>query len=826
MATATKPSIEEVASKDVDSIIVHLYLRGPYSIPKRRLVLTHARPVIPIGRSSKVRTKGFVPSEDNAWFENPVMSREHAELIAKFDEKPIAVYIKDVASFHGTFHTADNGHNKEQRLGPNELVKLTNGDLIRFGIDIFRAEKSYPPCSVEFSMEMPQTPSVLPHRGFTVPDYIDDEDEDNESEQGSVTAFLKYRANLNSSGPKGATPVIGSRPSPIDLTADGDDVLPRIAKIPSLPTMNSSTISDVIDLTSEPNYESDVEVCAVNPIVPRPSRFDASSAPASSNSRAGSLASVGIVQTSDGRIVMPSSMTVPSDDEGVYMHTGAWSDEDAESVLSDNSQPESIHSLGATDDVLSQHHDDTSSEVEDYYDSDAFSYSEQATESENNDINSIFNEDEDDDDEEDDEVNDEDAAHESSDEQPNTATLLHLSTTVQGQNNSEASTIPVIPFGYTSLGPTSPIRSFTTRNPSHGRDPSPSDAALFKRLPLLDNPPSASRAQQLGEKSGKFEFFAAREKNRAALHQNHSTVPISALRETLSVAPHDDNNAAMATTSDTSRSASPSLPSAPETTVSAKEVEGNMPEGSPKVPDVAEAPDAPDAPDASSIKLGDTDTNQYSAWTASGDQFINNPPTDEPSAPQIAHQPADFDMTSAYKFQQSKLATVTETVSQTRRLPIKDLLAQEPKQCLADSEPAPKLPTPIDPPANCAPTAAKRSYGEAFNQTEDDTTLEFAAHVVIAPCSPSLSEVKRQDQTTQEQVDIPAPQNNTVSKRNRDVGEQDIFAHEPAVIFVPPEAHRPAKRMRLATVAAQVVACVALGGAATFSYLVNTAPVF
>ncbi|KAJ8130141.1 hypothetical protein O1611_g3489 [Lasiodiplodia mahajangana] len=746
MAAATKSSVEE-APKDADKIIVTLSLRGSHSIPKRRLVLTHTCPVIPIGRSSKVHSKGFVPAEDNAWFENPVMSREHAQLIAKFDEKPTAVYIKDVSSFHGTFRSASNGQNNEQRLTPDELVKLTNGDLIRFGIDIFRAEKSYPPCSVEFSVE-----EMAPAASPTVLE------------------------------PDNAMPLIGSRPSPIDLTADGDDVTSTIAKLSSQSTTNGKTISDVIDLTSEPNCDSDVEVRTVNVVEPRPAGFDASSAPFPSDGRTSPLAPMGLIQTSDGRIIMPSSLTLPSDDEGVCVYADAWSDEDAQSVLSDSSQPESIHSLGATEELISPLAD-TSSEVggehessnfeEEFYSSDGISNFDQDSNSEDGDRSLFLSEEEDDEDEDEDE--DDDMTRELSDDQNETATLFPFPTAVHEQTHSKTST---------------------------------------------------GLVTQLGEKSGKFEFFAAREKNRAALHQNHSTVPISALRETLLVVPYDNSNDAGPTAmSESSRSASPSLSYVPETTALPKEVHDEVSQVSSEFPETAEVPEAPEAPDASSIKLADTDTNQYSVWTVSGDQFINNPPTDEPPASQVLRsQPADFDMTSAYKFQQSKLATVNETVSKTRRLHIQDLLAQEPKQCVNASEPAPKLPTLVDPPASCASTPAKRSYEEAFNQTEEDTTTECAGRV--APCLSSIDEAKRQNQNPQERVNTPATQSNTIAQGTQSIKEQDKLTQEPTVIFVQPEAHRPAKRMRLATVAAQVVACVALGGAATFSYLVNTAPVF
>lgn len=377
-------------------------------------------------------------------------------------------------------------------------------------------------------------------------------------------------------------------------------------------------------------------------------------------------------------------------------------------------------------------------------------------------------------------------------------------------------------FGLPPLGVASLTGSFTTRHTSHDRDPSPSDAALFKRAPLLDNVASASRAQKLGEKSGKFEFFAAREKNRAAVSQHHPTVPISALRETLQVSPDDYNSdlEPMAMTN-ASRSASPLPSSVPETTAIGKGTENDVPQGSSKVPE---------APDATSIKLGDTDTNPFSIWTVSGDLFINNPPTEDPMTLLQTHQcqPADFDMTSAYKFQQSKLATSAETVSKTRGLPIQDLLAQEPKQCLTVSQPIPKPTASRDSPAGCDPASTKRSYEEAFNQPDqsEEVAIPKLSHSITALYPTYTGKTECRDRTHQEQVKAPTAQTNDVAQDAPFVEEQETPAHEPAVILIRPEDSRPAKRMRMATVAAQVVACVALGGAATFSYLVNTAPVF
>ncbi|KAJ8123046.1 hypothetical protein ONZ43_g910 [Nemania bipapillata] len=840
MAAATQPSAEEAGSTAMDRVVVTLSLRGPYSIPRRRLVLTRNHPVIPIGRSSKVHSKGFVPADDNAWFDNPVMSRKHAELVAKFhDNEPIGVvYIKDASSFHGTFHTANNGRNHELRLVPNQLVKLTNGDNIRFGIDIFRSEKTYPPCSVDFFIEeMAGESRHISPRGFTVPDYVDDDDD---SISGDITFMSATKLPKLPILEAKSTVSNGSRPLPIDLTADGDHLPSPVIKLSSRAIINGNMASDVIDLTSEPNCESDAEVRTVDPVVPRPPGFNISpSVPAPSNSRAGSLAPMRLIHTPDGRIVVPS-FPVPSD-EDVYMYPDNWSEEDAESVLSEDSQQESVSSSGAMDDTnqtddvgdLLLDHDDTSSEVggdhklsidEEFYDSDGISYFNTDTDSDDGNGSSSPDEEEEDDDEEEendedeeDEEEDQDAMTEPSDGRHHTEMPVSLFTTLYEPTHCETTIAPAnVRFGFP------PSVSFTQRIPSRDRDPSPSDAALFRRLPLLDNTVSADRAQKLGEKSGKFEFFAAREKNRATIHQHQATAPVSALRETLQAVPHDDNTTIATALPNNPRSISPRPSHTPEATTIAKGREGSMPQDSAGVPDVLEALMVPDT---TSIKLGDTDTNQYSAWTISGDDFINNPPVDETTMLQSARsQQADFDMTSAYKFQQSKLATSVVTGSKTRGLPIQDLLAQEPKQCLTASQSEPR------PPISCVPAPAKRSFGEAFSQLDEPEEVIVSKSLDSddsTPHVPNVSEAPCPEQTLQEPADIPATQECIIAQVPLGMKEQEIPAHEGALIFVQPaNDSRPTKRRRLATVAAQVVACVALGGAATFSYLVNTAPVF
>ncbi len=55
-------------------------LNGDLSIAERHITLSGESNCIPIGRASKSITKGILGAIDNAWFDSPVMSRNHAEM--------------------------------------------------------------------------------------------------------------------------------------------------------------------------------------------------------------------------------------------------------------------------------------------------------------------------------------------------------------------------------------------------------------------------------------------------------------------------------------------------------------------------------------------------------------------------------------------------------------------------------------------------------------------------------------------------------------------------------------------------------------------------
>jgi pSer/pThr/pTyr-binding forkhead associated (FHA) protein len=66
---------------DSNAVIVSLIdLNGDREIPTRTIALSHKNNSVSIGRASKTVNKGILAAADNAWFDSPVMSRNHAKL--------------------------------------------------------------------------------------------------------------------------------------------------------------------------------------------------------------------------------------------------------------------------------------------------------------------------------------------------------------------------------------------------------------------------------------------------------------------------------------------------------------------------------------------------------------------------------------------------------------------------------------------------------------------------------------------------------------------------------------------------------------------------
>ncbi|RKF79321.1 putative fha domain protein [Golovinomyces cichoracearum] len=104
---------------------------------KRVITLDSESGNVVIGRSSKSSSKDLHSSQDNAWFDSPVMSRNHAEI--SLDTELKSLILRDIGSMHGT--SINNF-----QLVNHMPVELRNGDLVLFGTEVKRGSETYLPC--------------------------------------------------------------------------------------------------------------------------------------------------------------------------------------------------------------------------------------------------------------------------------------------------------------------------------------------------------------------------------------------------------------------------------------------------------------------------------------------------------------------------------------------------------------------------------------------------------------------------------------------------------------------------------------------------------
>ncbi|KAM7191870.1 hypothetical protein V8F20_009121 [Naviculisporaceae sp. PSN 640] len=184
--------------------------------PRRVLVLDQENKSIMIGRASKLETKGLVSSPNNAWFLSPVMSRQHAELVANLEDK--VVTIKDLGSLHGTYINGE-----KDKLKPHSARELQDGDRLKLGLSIPRGDETFPPTIFDVNIEYREKKTDTPTATFQVPDCSDVEDD--------------YSSDSNSDVQ--------------ELT----ELEPRTPTL-SIPKVVGSTAFDVIDLTQLPTSDT------------------------------------------------------------------------------------------------------------------------------------------------------------------------------------------------------------------------------------------------------------------------------------------------------------------------------------------------------------------------------------------------------------------------------------------------------------------------------------------------------------------------------------------------------------------------------------------
>lgn len=143
-------------------------LHGNVVPAERILFLEPGSPTAPIGRASKSISKGLFSAVDNAWFDSPVMSREHAQITMNADDKTIT--IQDIGSMHGTYLN-------DFELPRNVPSNLNNGDIVVFGAEVRRGPETFPACSFRINFEFTEMKTA---NTFAFPESSDIEDAEGE----------------------------------------------------------------------------------------------------------------------------------------------------------------------------------------------------------------------------------------------------------------------------------------------------------------------------------------------------------------------------------------------------------------------------------------------------------------------------------------------------------------------------------------------------------------------------------------------------------------------------------------------------------------------
>ncbi|KAJ4133507.1 hypothetical protein NW768_005093 [Fusarium equiseti] len=193
-----------------DEVLITLKSVNPppdFAFKERRIFLTRQNPTMKIGRTSKKKSS-LEATKCNAWFDSPVMSREHAAL--QFDAKNQKVYVEDMKSLHGTFK---NGVLLER----GAKAEISSGDKLMFGIPIMRGMDSYPPTTLETVLKYGSIDPASRGNCFRVPDESDVEEAmSSDDDQVSNSCKMLYSKNVR------PAPFFGpsSSRSPIDLTCE------------------------------------------------------------------------------------------------------------------------------------------------------------------------------------------------------------------------------------------------------------------------------------------------------------------------------------------------------------------------------------------------------------------------------------------------------------------------------------------------------------------------------------------------------------------------------------------------------------------------------
>lgn len=763
MATSEEPNKADA------SVTISLKAVDPspeFLVSERRIILTKNNPSISIGRASKQESKGLVAAVGNAWFDSPVMSREHARLTVNFDNAEVS--LEDTGSLHGTYR-----RNGEITLQPFVKQVIQEGDIYCFGADVYRGRQAYPPCVVQTALTWQEHANpaskaqrATPSNTFSVPEY---DDEDLWSDVEDVNSGT---VNQVEKGKQPATIIDLCNNSPVVQSQPYDPA--------SSPTVHQLR-SDVIDLTSDPDTPSGSSQMAI------PSSLPTVITDASDDN----------VDAKDQDMTCDSDIEseAPSDSEEEDVDAGDLdesSDDDMASVMDPMSPVDDESNMDSDIDSTSIASNEYEYDEEQDDETDTYGFLSDAPYiSRYEDEDSICSSSQDDGD-----STDESAFQDDKVSSPD-QTCSTSPDVLKPMFSDPSQLLHCLP-------PSAFIPSGYAPQPPCPLNQQPSQPAL----PLDAVSTSVFSSHMLGDRTGKYDFFAAREENRATV-MNRTRFP-----------------------------AVPSTNIVHETEVPRTSTTGGFTNHREELEDSSAAPTCASEKESESttrtlpdIRLEAThDTNQppliSSVWTPAGEAFLKDaneyPLPDSPTRTRL--QSPELDMTSAAKFVESKNKN-TATGDDTR-LTVKFLLTQE----------SPSSSQSMNDETNYISRPTKRSWDVFDEGNEDLSQASFAADFKPASSlsSPDLEEhgvdeVKKNDSTSE----ILEADHHPVDVGN--IASEVVFAaaqdsDRPQVIFTgasQDSTARPAKRQRfskLAKYASVSVASGFTGAALLFAGLAATAP--
>ncbi|KAF2871484.1 hypothetical protein BDV95DRAFT_572111 [Massariosphaeria phaeospora] len=197
--------------------------------PERRFRLD---PSVPIGRSSKNTSKrALMAATDNAFFDSPVISREHAVLEASTTTGLPQVFITDISSLHGT---KVNSILLQAKM-PHRLV---SGDEVQFGVDVVRNDSQFIAKKYRFEAHLAQrSPQAELTHDYSVPDTVSAFDDVYDDSEAADEGF-------DASSPPPSSPHYGSQTNPVHIV-DYEDLPPEVIDLDDSSVLDESTIMDL-----------------------------------------------------------------------------------------------------------------------------------------------------------------------------------------------------------------------------------------------------------------------------------------------------------------------------------------------------------------------------------------------------------------------------------------------------------------------------------------------------------------------------------------------------------------------------------------------------